>query len=461
MIIYQNDSLAIDSGDTWVFLGSSGSGKTALAREIAEAAEEATYIGFEAQEELIDEERERDETDFINEIDPGRSVREYLLQRKGADEGTVSRAVETFGLEALADQGLKFLSTGELRKTLLAAAVVEGKKILVLDDPFTSLDEEARSRLAILLETLHRKGAVLVFMLNRISEIPGYATHGAFLANGRTLIAGTREIIESVEFRQLYHMHRHVPDTLPGMTAADGEKREKKAESIIDLSDIHISYHDARTGVKTVFKNFSFEVKEGEHWKITGPNGIGKSTLLSLITGDHPQCYSNEVRLFGIKRGSGESIWDIKKHIGIVSSALQFDYRVRTNVVSVIISGFFDSIGVYAKHTPAQQALAGQWLRILGMEAAADTPYQELSFGQKRLVLIARAMVKHPRLLILDEPCQGIDAANRELVLKLVDIIASKGGTTVLYVTHHQEDAVPAIKKHLRLNASRCLGTEE
>ncbi|MBN2511024.1 MAG: ATP-binding cassette domain-containing protein [Spirochaetales bacterium] len=454
-IMYRTSGFCIRHGETWVFTGPSGCGKTTLARSIASTAENATYIGFEAQEALLNEERERDETDFINQIDPGRSVGDYLHGLPGRTPDSVTRALSLFGLWELKDQGIKYLSTGEMRKVLLAAAVIEEKEVLVLDDPYTSLDEQTRRYLSHTFTDLKNSGKTLVFFVNRLSEIPDYATHAALLHNGTAVLAGDTSVLHSPLFSQLYHLHTRIPDTLPGMKGS--KDRLDPEKPLICLSDIHVSYHDRDSGVKEVFRNFSFRVMEGEHWKITGPNGVGKSTLLSLITGDHPQCYANDVKIFGISRGSGESIWDIKKDIGIVSSALQFDYRVRSSVTGTIISGFYDSIGMYTRHSPGQEALAREWLALLGMENQACLPFPGLSFGQKRLVLIARAMVKQPRLLILDEPCQGIDPGNRELVLQLIDIIASKGGATVLYVTHHQEDRVPSIKNHLALTREVCI----
>jgi len=157
------------------------------------------------------------------------------------------------------------------------------------------------------------------------------------------------------------------------------------------------------------------QINPGEHWQLTGPNGSGKTCLLSLITGDHPQCYVNDIRVFGFQRGQGESIWQIKQFIGYVSTQLQWEYRVSTSVRNVVISGFHDSIGLYTKPSDVQKNIADQWLDVLGMRHRANEPFTQLSHGDKRLLLIARAMVKHPPLLILDEPCLGLDDINRQL----------------------------------------------
>ncbi len=206
-----------------------------------------------------------------------------------------------------------------------------------------------------------------------------------------------------------------------------------------------VSYDD-----RPILNRLSWTVNSGEHWQIVGPNGAGKSTLLSLITGDHPQGYSNDLTLFGRRRGSGETIWDIKKHIGYVSSSLHLDYRVSTTVRNAILSGYFDSIGIYQAVSDKQHKLAQQWLDILGMDnRVADAPFHSLSWGQQRLALIVRALVKHPTLLILDEPLQGLDPLNRQLIRRFVDVLISEGETQLLFVSHHAEDAPACITHRL------------
>ena len=166
---------------------------------------------------------------------------------------------------------------------------------------------------------------------------------------------------------------------------------------------------------------------------------------------DHPQCYVNDIFVFGFQRGNGESIWQIKQYIGYVSTALQWDYRVSVNVRNVIISGFYDSIGLYTKPVDTEVVIADQWLALLGMSDRADQPFNKLSYGDQRLLLIARAMVKHPPLLILDEPCLGLDEMNRQLVLALIEKICAGTGTSVLYVNHHPEDKIAGIDNYLAL----------
>ena len=189
----------------------------------------------------------------------------------------------------------------------------------------------------------------------------------------------------------------------------------------------------------------------GEVILLEGPLGAGKTCLLNLITGDHPQCYNNDIYVFGYERGSGESIWDIKQHIGYVSTSLQWEYRVSISLINVVLSGFYDSIGLYERASDSQKQIAYQWLMVLGLQDKQNQPFNQLSYGDQRLLLIARAMVKHPHMLILDEPCLGLDDVNRELVLALIEKICAGSETTVLYVNHHAKDKIAGIGKFISL----------
>ena len=199
----------------------------------------------------------------------------------------------------------------------------------------------------------------------------------------------------------------------------------------------------------------------GQHWAIAGPNGAGKTTLLALISGDHLQAYANVIHLFGRRRGSGESIWDIKKQIGLVTPHFHAGYQKRLTAFEVVCSGWFDSVGLYRRCSQTQAEQARQELAAQEIEQLADRPFDHLSHGQQRLVLIARAMVKHPTLLILDEPCAGLDAEHRQAVLEQLDTIAARGRSQLLYVTHHPDERPACITHTLKLEAGRVAGVRE
>lgn len=362
------------------------------------------------------------------------------------DPARCQRLAERFGITALLNRRFKYLSTGETRKTLLCQALMSEPELLILDEPFDGLDVQSRAQLAALLESLNQQGYTLVLVLNRFDEIPDFIQHAGVLADCNLTETGEKTaLLKQALIAQLAHSEQLDGITLPEPDAPSARHALDPHQPRIVLRDGIVSYDD-----RPILNRLSWTVNPGEHWQIVGPNGAGKSTLLSLITGDHPQGYSNDLTLFGRRRGSGETIWDIKKHIGYVSSSLHLDYRVSTTVRNVILSGYFDSIGIYQAVSDKQHKLAQQWLDILGMDnRVADAPFHSLSWGQQRLALIVRALVKHPTLLILDEPLQGLDPLNRQLIRRFVDVLISEGETQLLFVSHHAEDAPACITHRL------------
>ncbi|HDS6502582.1 TPA: molybdate ABC transporter ATP-binding protein ModF [Enterobacter asburiae] len=450
--------LTIRAGESWAFVGTNGSGKSALARALAGELPllkgecqgdftRLTRLSFEQLQKLVSDEWQRNNTDLLSpgEEDTGRTTAE-IIQDEVKDPARCQRLAERFGITALLNRRFKYLSTGETRKTLLCQALMNEPELLILDEPFDGLDVQSRAQLATLLESLNQQGYTLVLVLNRFDEIPDFIQHAGVLADCNLTETGEKTaLLKQALIAQLAHSEQLDGITLPEPDAPSARHALDPHQPRIVLRDGIVSYDD-----RPILNRLSWTVNPGEHWQIVGPNGAGKSTLLSLITGDHPQGYSNDLTLFGRRRGSGETIWDIKKHIGYVSSSLHLDYRVSTTVRNAILSGYFDSIGIYQAVSDKQHKLAQQWLDILGMDnRVADAPFHSLSWGQQRLALIVRALVKHPTLLILDEPLQGLDPLNRQLIRRFVDVLISEGETQLLFVSHHAEDAPACITHRL------------
>lgn len=443
------DRLNIQSGDSWAFVGANGSGKSALARALAGELtllkgerrsdfRHVVRISFEQLQKLVSDEWQRNNTDLLsaNEDDTGRTTAE-IIQEELNDPARCAQLAEQFGITSLLSRRFKYLSTGETRKTLLCRALMVQPDLLILDEPFDGLDVNSRAQLATLLGELSQQSYTLILVLNRFDEIPDFIRQVGVLADCTLTSQGPRQqVMADALVAQLAHSENLNGLTLPETEDPTQVVRLPADRPLIVLRDGVVSYND-----RPILNQLSWQVNPGEHWQIVGPNGAGKSTLLSLITGDHPQGYSNDLTLFGRRRGSGETIWDIKRHIGYVSSSLHLDYRVSSSVRNVILSGFFDSIGIYQAVSDRQQQLTSQWLALLGLGAMGDAPFHSLSWGQQRLALIARALVKHPALLILDEPLQGLDPLNRQLVRRFVDVLIQQGSTQLLFVSHHAEDA--------------------
>ncbi|MBR7889163.1 molybdate ABC transporter ATP-binding protein ModF [Marinomonas sp. A79] len=444
----------------WVITGTNGSGKSALAAVLAgvgklekgEVTGLPTSVGlvsFEAQAELIAKELKKDDADIMDVISLGTPVEEMIFD-DCADPALARSLVEKFGLTGLLDRAFRKLSTGETRKVMLIRALSSKPDLLILDEPFDGLDANTlamlQAHLASIIDT-----TPMVLVLNRFDEMPDFITHVAYMNAGTLPLTTDKQ--DDTAFNELYQLlHLKTTDlSVPDADASNALPALDPNQPLVKLNAATIKYGDT-----VIVDALDWTIEPREHWQLSGPNGSGKTGVLSLITGDHPQCYSNDIFVFGFQRGNGESIWQIKQFIGYVSTSLQWEYRVSTSCRNVIISGFYDSIGMYSKSTDNQKKIADQWLALLGMTDRADSPFNKLSYGDQRLLLIARAMVKHPPLLILDEPCLGLDDMNRQLVLALIEKICQGKTTTVLYVNHHAEDQIQGIQHYMALKKNHA-----
>ena len=448
------DQLNIENQTSWAIIGSNGSGKSALAALFSGSlpyqqgliegltTQNVSTVSFEVQQQLIDREQERDDSDITNQVWPGTPVVE-LLQEVSDDQAQIQHWVNAFAIEHLLEKGFRKLSTGESRKVILIRALLQTHNILVLDEPFDGLDAHSQQALNEILFEQYQNGRPIIFILNRLDEVPDWVTHLGFLHNLRLMVQGEKQDVLNNETVKAFLTFNNQTLTLPERDNCS-PKLADDVGSLVTLVNGKVAYSD-----RLIFEGLNWQIHRGEHWAVLGPNGCGKSTLLNLISGDHPQCYANDLTVFGIKRGSGESIWDIKQHIGIISAALQWSYKASTNVLSTVVSGLFDSIGLYNQVEDHQKALALDWLKQVKLEHKANTPLHQLSYGEQRLVLICRGMIKQPALLILDEPCQGLDDPNRQLVLGFIALLSQQKDTTLLYVTHHSGDLLPCFNKRL------------
>lgn len=451
--------LAINQHESWAFIGANGSGKSSLAKALSGELKPLSGIvensfvspvrlSFEQLQNMINEEWQRNNTDLLSEDedDTGYTAAEIIQLHHRDNEYCLELATK-FGIHDLLSRRFKYLSTGETRKVLLCQTLMGEPDLLVLDEPFDGLDVYSRNNLSELLSSLSEKGLTIVLILNRFDELPDFIDNMGVLADCKLTLSGSREsVLANTLITQLQHSESLKHLTIPEMEDPTAEAPLPSDIPRVILKNGVVSYND-----KPILHGLNWQVNPSEHWQIIGENGAGKSTLLSLITGDHPQGYSNDLTLFGRRRGTGETIWDIKRHIGYVSNSIHQEYRVATSVINVIISGFHDSIGLYQTPSDRQIQLAYEWLALLGFPSqTAQQPFHSLSWGQQRLVLIARALVKHPAVLILDEPLQGLDGLNRLLVLRFIDVMLSQSTTQLLFVTHHQEDAPTCITHRLK-----------
>ncbi|MBT0725292.1 molybdate ABC transporter ATP-binding protein ModF [Rosenbergiella sp. S61] len=457
------DDFNLTEGESVALVGTNGSGKSSLALALKGELPNAkgtlvnqftspTRLSFEQLSAFINQEWQRNNSDLFSEGEnsDGKLTRD-VIQESWGDSERCEALAKRFGIAPLLDRPFKVLSTGETRKTLLCQALMADPDLLILDEPFDGLDVESRTALHQLLLELQQQGLTLVFVINRFEDIPPFVDRVGLLIEGHLASLAPREqVLADNIVAQLHHLEQLSAVQLPERDTPLANQNISPSSPLISLLSGHVSWDE-----NVIIDNLTWQVNPGEHWQITGPNGAGKSTLLSLVTGDHPQGYSNDLTLFGIRRGSGETLWDIKKNIGYVSSSLHLEYRVSASIRTVILSGYFDSIGLYQVPGDRQQALADQWLALIGISAdQAHLPFHDLSWGQQRLILIVRALVKHPQLLILDEPLQGLDALNRQLIKQFVSMLIAQGTTQLLFVSHHAEDAPRCITHRLRFVAN-------
>ena len=347
-----------------------------------------------------------------------------------------------FGVEEMLDKHLVLLSSGELRRFQLVKALLSQPRVLILDNPFIGLDASTRTLLRELLERMIRAISLqVILVLSRVDEIPPFITH---VVPVEGLVCGNK--IERNAFlceaKNAEDMKMDVTENLHHLDSMN----DCCHEEVIRLNKVTIRY-----GERTILKDLDWVVHRGEKWALTGDNGSGKSTLLSLVCADNPQSYACDIAMFGRKRGTGESIWEIKKRIGYVSPEIHRAYLKNIPAIDIVASGLRDSVGLYVRPKPEQRSVCEEWLGVFGIKELKDRSFLQLSSGEQRLVLLARAFVKDPDLLILDEPLHGLDTRNRSLVMDVIRLFANREGKTLIMVSHYQEEFPECMTHSLHL----------
>lgn len=452
----------------WALIGSSGSGKSLLAQTLKgkhffngrieslfgkqnEIFQWVSLVGQHSHFKDLNNRRQFYYQQRYNASDAATTITagEELFQKESEcnkKPGFFSKdhLVKLLDMERVLEEPLIQLSSGELKKLQIVEALIWNWKLLILDQPMTGLDANMREKIDSLLNELALAGKNILLITNP-EEIPSWITHIAVLQNGEMTTGKAEDLKHFTKRRGL--KPTAFSFKLPLYSA---RPKSPDAGHLINLVNVTVTY-----GQKTVLDKISWEIKKGEKWALSGPNGSGKSTLLSLICGDHPQAYANEIYLFGRRRGTGESIWDIKSNIGFLSSELQAYFDTGISCYEAIASGFFDTIGLFRSISEDQHLLVLKWLQLIHLENRGNQLLFSLSPGLQRVVLLARAMVKNPPLLILDEPCQGLDPVLAEEVRRLVCLYCAVPGSTLIYVTHYREEIPDEVTHFLSLDTGR------
>ncbi len=448
----------INEGEQWAVIGPNGAGKTLLTdilqrkialkegtvllKENASVSQTVKSIAFKDIYSLADYRNSYYQQRFhATETDEMPLVEDLFKEYLGT--AILSEMLFFFGINDLLTKRIIFLSSGELRKFLIVRILLSQPKILILDNPFIGLDTKSRDLLLDLLKQISVLRKVqIILLLSNPGDIPEMTTHILPIYNRTLYPAMTREAFLSD--KQL--ISSIFPDFQKKIELPTDSSEIQAYDSTFRLENILIKYNE-----RTILKDMNWEVKKGEKWALLGPNGSGKSTLLSLIFADNPQAYANTIYLFDKKRGSGESIWDIKKRIGYVSPEMHLYYHENVPVIHLVGSGFFDSVGLYRKCNDEQTQIALEWMEIFGISHLKDRLFLSLSSGEQRLALLARAFVKNPDLLILDEPLHGLDVSNKKKIINIIETYSSLPGKTLIYVTHYLHELPRCVDKQMKL----------
>jgi molybdate transport system ATP-binding protein len=494
-VVLSDLNLHIQTGEQWAIVGENGSGKSTLLevlagkwpvwrgklthdyggvllskvaelvpsdysfnRIIKSAAQyyQQRFHSFEA--EIAPSVREV----LTNQLKPVGTVDEHsvTLLPSGISEEDLLDISKLLSIDHLLDRHFVTLSNGETRRMLLARSLLKKPKLLLLDNPFSGLDVHSREVLREALMHLKEEGISVILVTSSV-EIPESVTHVLELKEGKITNTGQNKVSEYQSETALK------PGTFAENRPFQGDKKmsavsdlQSEAKPKMDLQSIHsndftFAVHlrniNVSYGGKKVLDTVNWQVKKGEKWALVGPNGSGKSTLLSILTADNPQRFANDYDLFDIKRG-GASMWDVKSKIGHVSPELHLYFPQETTVFKTIASGFFDATGVYFRKLTEEQIqqtnVVAEWLNVSNL---LEKPFKNLSKGQQRLVLLARALVKNPPLLILDEPCQGLDFAAVEHFKRVVDTVCDSPERTLIYVSHYHYEIPSCVTQTLRL----------
>lgn len=462
--VLQDVSFTVNKGEQLAVIGPSGSGKTTLIKTLTGNYFSKGNIVFQTEKgvkphiEIISQQHRFKNLSKLNSFyyqqrfnsndsEDAITVQD-ALNETGADKTVIEETLSLLGIFPIQNTRLIQLSNGEHKRFQLAKAILQKAEWLLLDNPYTGLDVSARKMLNSILDKLADKGVNLL-LVTSATDIPQCITHVALLKEGRLTSVMVRESFEADKDTLITVSEKNIQfngllqSVKPAYTYPD-------FSVAIKMVNVNVIYNN-----RNILDNINWEVKRGECWNVSGHNGSGKSTLLSLVNGDNPQAFANEIYLFDKKKGSGESIWDIKQKIGYVSPELHHYFDSAASCYEVVASGLFDTIGLFRQLAATQKEMVDQWVSLLQIDHLSKKFFAQLSNGEQRLVLLARALVKNPPMLILDEPCQGLDTEVATRFIALINEICVQMQKTLVYVSHYEEEIPSCVTNTLRLEQGK------
>lgn len=472
--VFSDISFCLRKGEHLVLLGNNGAGKSTLLRLLqgelrpfqAPASDQdeppsgRIYWNFEGKEEpyaLV-------ALKHVRLVSPGQQ-RNYLRQGwtitgeeivlSGLDNAAMlhgemsgrhyARAAElagAAGAEELMGMTAPAMSQGQLRLVLLLRALMSNPALLLLDEPFDGLDAASRERITSCMALVAERGSTLLISAHRDEDIPSFISGALLLRNGR---------ITRVE-PPLPEQHEiAAPAAPPVQQPSEASRAHARPVSHQTVPLVELEHVDVFTNRQHILFDINWRILPGDQWVLSGANGSGKSTLLRLLHGEEFAAYGGVLRWRG---GPRPSLEELRASVGYVSDRLQYVYDYDISAEEVVISGLRGTIGLYHEPEESERALARSCLDRMGLCARSDRGFHSLSSGTARRVLLARALAASPPLLLLDEPCSGLDARSRAFFLRSLSLLADKG-VTIVYVTHHDQDKSAVFTHELRLDNGR------
>ena len=452
--ILENISFTVNTGEALAITGPAGCGKTSLGLALAQQLYYQGTITYHLPDgspiAWVEQQHHFKTLQSTSDLYYQQRFNSYdteetqtVAESLGHQLETDRELIEEMGIGYLLEEKLIQLSNGENKKLQLLNALLQQPAVLIMDQPFTGLDTSTRQWLNGQVNRLKQSG-VLVMVICSKDEIPDCTDKLIILEQGT---------MKTMEDRLSFQQQPSIATDLTESSIATAiplSAAHPEFDSIIDMEDVTVRY-----GEKLILDRISWRVLPGECWLLSGPNGAGKSTLLSLVNGDNPQAYANKIHLFGQRRGSGESIWDIKKKTGFLSPELHVYFNAASSGFETVASGLFDTIGLFRQIGPEDTEWVMQWMEVCGVSQLKDKRLFELSTGEQRMLLLARALVKDPPLLILDEPCQGLDPDRKQRLLELTNRVCTVTGKTLVFVSHYEKDVPGCVDRYIRMENGR------
>lgn len=478
-ILFQQLDFTLLNGESWVILGTSGKERTAFLETLM--GRTTLVAGSISRPFAADYQKEQSRKGVVNsfrdliafvsqkytfrnkssqqnfyyqqrfnssESEETETVERYLKQAESNLPGpwTLEKVISLFNLHEFKDKSLIKLSNGETRRLAMALALLKNPRLFLMDMPITGLDVQTRSHFNELIGAIIESG-IQVVMTCTAGEIPSCIGRYGWLGQGRLVAVEDPNILMEWENRSLLQGQVQ-QEAFSGLLKK--VFRDSGISTVIEMREVTIRYQDS-----VLLDGVNWKVLPGEKWLIRGHNGAGKSTLISLVLGENPQSYANDIVLFDRKRGSGESIWDVKRPVGFVSPELGRYFPSNQTCKKVVLSGLFDTMGLFKKPTASQEALADAWLEAFQLPHVAELNFHRISLEEQRFCLLARAMIKSPRLLVLDEASQGMDEEQRIRFRQAISFFCEETGMSLLFVSHYEEDVPAGVNRVLALNQGK------